>query len=31
MFATMFEFLIAPIVVGAVITLYSYWLDNRED
>ncbi|MFC4985325.1 type I toxin-antitoxin system Fst family toxin [Salinicoccus siamensis] len=21
----------APILVGAVITLFSYWLDNRED
>ena len=30
MWSTLFEFLIAPVIVGAIITLLNYWL-NRED
>ncbi|WP_020006635.1 type I toxin-antitoxin system Fst family toxin [Salinicoccus albus] len=24
------EIFIAPIIVGVIITLFAYWLDNRE-
>ncbi|MBP1939855.1 MULTISPECIES: type I toxin-antitoxin system Fst family toxin [Bacillales] len=28
MFNTLFEFLIAPIIVGVIISLFKYWLDR---
>ena len=31
MFAMMFELLIAPIIVGAIISLFNYWLDRDEE
>ncbi|MGI2236863.1 type I toxin-antitoxin system Fst family toxin [Staphylococcus nepalensis] len=30
MFSTLFVIIIAPIVVGIILTLFSYWLNNRE-
>jgi len=30
MFSTLFVTIIAPIVVGVIITLFSYWLNNRD-
>ncbi|MCG9816928.1 type I toxin-antitoxin system Fst family toxin, partial [Staphylococcus aureus] len=26
----LFELLIAPIIVGVIITLFAYWLDSRD-
>ncbi|MBN6092753.1 type I toxin-antitoxin system Fst family toxin [Staphylococcus saprophyticus] len=30
MFSTLFVTFIAPIVVGIIVTLFSYWLNNRD-
>ncbi|WP_020007626.1 type I toxin-antitoxin system Fst family toxin [Salinicoccus albus] len=30
MYSTLFEFLIAPITVDGILTLFAYWLDNRD-
>ncbi|WP_156302647.1 type I toxin-antitoxin system Fst family toxin [Salinicoccus sp. YB14-2] len=30
MFMGVFELIIAPIVVGAIITLFAFWLKSRE-
>ncbi|MCG1063031.1 type I toxin-antitoxin system Fst family toxin [Staphylococcus epidermidis] len=30
MFSTLFVTIIAPIVVGVILTLFSHWLNNRE-
>ncbi|MGI2310079.1 type I toxin-antitoxin system Fst family toxin [Staphylococcus cohnii] len=30
MFSTLFVTIIAPIIVGIILTLFSYWLNNRE-
>ncbi|WP_411842846.1 type I toxin-antitoxin system Fst family toxin [Salinicoccus sp. HZC-1] len=30
MCSILFEFLIAPITVGVIITLFAYWVDNRD-
>lgn len=30
MWNTLFEFLIAPIIVGAMLSLFNYWLDRDE-
>ncbi|QLK86199.1 type I toxin-antitoxin system Fst family toxin [Staphylococcus sp. 17KM0847] len=30
MFSILFVSLIAPILVGVTITLFSYWLNNRD-
>ncbi|MEB6276519.1 MULTISPECIES: type I toxin-antitoxin system Fst family toxin [Staphylococcus] len=30
MCSTLFVTIIAPIVVGAILTLFSYWLNNRD-
>ncbi|PTE93235.1 MULTISPECIES: type I toxin-antitoxin system Fst family toxin [Staphylococcus] len=30
MCSTLFVTIIAPIVVGVIITLFSYWLNNRD-
>ncbi|MBF2323963.1 MULTISPECIES: type I toxin-antitoxin system Fst family toxin [Staphylococcus] len=30
MFSTLFVTIIAPIIVGVILTLFSYWLNNRE-
>ncbi|WP_080555214.1 type I toxin-antitoxin system Fst family toxin [Staphylococcus hominis] len=30
MFSTLFVTIIAPIIVGVIITLFSHWLNNRE-
>ncbi|HCW9174456.1 type I toxin-antitoxin system Fst family toxin [Staphylococcus haemolyticus] len=30
MFSTLFVTIIAPIVVGIILTLFSHWLNNRE-
>ncbi|MCZ4237852.1 MULTISPECIES: type I toxin-antitoxin system Fst family toxin [Staphylococcus] len=30
MFSTLFVTIISPIVVGVIITLFSYWLNNRD-
>ncbi|MGK9044333.1 type I toxin-antitoxin system Fst family toxin [Mammaliicoccus vitulinus] len=29
MFSTLFVTFISPVVVGVIITLFSYWLNNR--
>ncbi|EUO38261.1 hypothetical protein P126_02608, partial [Staphylococcus aureus M1075] len=29
MFSTLFVTIIAPIVVGVILTLFSHWLNNR--
>jgi len=31
MYSILFEFLIAPIIVGVIITLFAYWLGNRDE
>ncbi|MBH4491695.1 type I toxin-antitoxin system Fst family toxin [Staphylococcus aureus] len=31
MFSTLFVTIIAPIVVGVILTLFSHWLNNREN
>lgn len=31
MLSTLFEFLIAPIIVGAIIALLNYWLNREEN
>ncbi|WP_331245777.1 type I toxin-antitoxin system Fst family toxin [Staphylococcus epidermidis] len=30
MFSTLFVTIIAPIVVGFILTLFSHWLNNRD-
>ncbi|MCI2848425.1 type I toxin-antitoxin system Fst family toxin [Staphylococcus hominis] len=30
MFSTLFVTIIAPVVVGVILTLFSHWLNNRE-
>ncbi|RTX77955.1 type I toxin-antitoxin system Fst family toxin [Staphylococcus gallinarum] len=30
MFSTLFVTIIAPIVVGVILTLFCHWLNNRE-
>ncbi|HCG2577087.1 TPA: type I toxin-antitoxin system Fst family toxin [Staphylococcus aureus] len=30
MFSKLFVTIIAPIVVGVILTLFSHWLNNRE-
>ncbi|HDE5582019.1 type I toxin-antitoxin system Fst family toxin [Staphylococcus warneri] len=30
MFSTLFVTIIAPIVVGVILTLFSHWLNNRD-
>ncbi|AGC89444.1 type I toxin-antitoxin system Fst family toxin [Staphylococcus aureus] len=30
MFSTLFVTIIAPIIVGVILTLFSHWLNNRE-
>ncbi|MEB5762530.1 type I toxin-antitoxin system Fst family toxin [Staphylococcus haemolyticus] len=30
MFSTLFVSIIAPIIVGVILTLFSHWLNNRE-
>ncbi|MEB7435664.1 MULTISPECIES: type I toxin-antitoxin system Fst family toxin [Staphylococcus] len=30
MFSILFVTIIAPIVVGVILTLFSHWLNNRE-
>ena len=30
MWLTLFELIIAPIIVGAIIALFDYWLDRDE-
>ncbi|MDU5829239.1 MAG: type I toxin-antitoxin system Fst family toxin [Mixta calida] len=30
MFSTLFVIIIAPIIVGVILTLFSHWLNNRE-
>ncbi|MFI6343864.1 type I toxin-antitoxin system Fst family toxin [Staphylococcus saprophyticus] len=30
MFSIIFVSIVAPIIVGAIITLFSYWLNNRD-
>ncbi|MFC3610492.1 type I toxin-antitoxin system Fst family toxin [Staphylococcus piscifermentans] len=30
MFSNIFVSLVAPIIVGVTITLFSYWLNNRD-
>ncbi|KKI62686.1 hypothetical protein UF66_2024 [Staphylococcus cohnii subsp. cohnii] len=30
MHSILFELLIAPIIVGVIITLFAYWLDSRD-
>jgi hypothetical protein len=30
MLSTLFEFLIAPIIAGVIISLFNYWLDKDE-
>ncbi|MGT2357636.1 type I toxin-antitoxin system Fst family toxin [Staphylococcus aureus] len=30
MFSTLFVTIIAPIVEGVILTLFSHWLNNRE-
>ncbi|MGT2610657.1 type I toxin-antitoxin system Fst family toxin [Staphylococcus aureus] len=29
MFSTLFVTIIAPIVIGVILTLFSHWLNNR--
>ncbi|WP_145393526.1 type I toxin-antitoxin system Fst family toxin [Staphylococcus epidermidis] len=31
MFSTLFVTIIAPIVIGVILTLFSHWLNNREE
>ncbi|MBL0402314.1 MULTISPECIES: type I toxin-antitoxin system Fst family toxin [unclassified Staphylococcus] len=31
MFSTLFVTIIAPIIVGVILTLFSHWLNNREN
>ncbi|MBE0334819.1 type I toxin-antitoxin system Fst family toxin [Staphylococcus epidermidis] len=31
MFSTLFVTIIAPIIVGVILTLFSHWLNNREE
>ncbi|WP_115355910.1 type I toxin-antitoxin system Fst family toxin [Staphylococcus epidermidis] len=30
MFSTLFVTIIAPIIVGVILTLFSHWLNNRD-
>ncbi|MCC4723348.1 MULTISPECIES: type I toxin-antitoxin system Fst family toxin [Salinicoccus] len=31
MYSTLFEVLVAPVITGVTLTLFAYWLNNRDD